>query len=157
MDDERRKRLEETTRYAPSEVEGRILESWLEGRGMWSWGAWHPERDAAFVQHTLSPTRWESYLLDRGGELRPVLPSSGRELHAVDLDLAGPNLGEIERQATADVASPATGRKPLAESRLTRRLFGQILGRIARLAAPRLITTPRRDGDEECVAIRQGE
>ena len=45
----------------------------------------------------------------------------------------------------------------LAESRLTRRLFGQILGRIARLAAPRLITTPRRDGDEECVAIRQGE
>jgi len=43
-----------------------------------------------------------------------VLPSSGRELHAVDLDLAGRNLGEIERQATADVASPAAGRKPLS-------------------------------------------
>src|SRR5439155_8399777 len=54
------------------------LESWLAGPGMWSWGAWHPERDAAFVQHTLSPTRWESYLLDRAGELLPVLPSARR-------------------------------------------------------------------------------
>jgi valyl-tRNA synthetase len=32
VDPERRKRLEETTRYEPSEVEGRILERWLEGR-----------------------------------------------------------------------------------------------------------------------------
>src|SRR5437667_5979904 len=32
MDAERRKRLEATTRYEPSEVEGRILERWLEGR-----------------------------------------------------------------------------------------------------------------------------
>jgi valyl-tRNA synthetase len=36
MDAERRKRLEETTRYDPSEVEGRILEGWLEG------GYFHP-------------------------------------------------------------------------------------------------------------------
>jgi len=36
MDDERRKRLEETTRYEPAEVEGRILERWLEG------GYFHP-------------------------------------------------------------------------------------------------------------------
>ncbi len=36
MDAERRKRLEETTRYEPSEVEGRILERWLEG------GYFHP-------------------------------------------------------------------------------------------------------------------
>jgi valyl-tRNA synthetase len=31
MDEDRRKRLENTTRYEPSEVEGRILEHWLEG------------------------------------------------------------------------------------------------------------------------------
>src|SRR4051794_39351497 len=36
MDDQRKRRLEETTRYDPSEVEGRILESWLEG------GYFHP-------------------------------------------------------------------------------------------------------------------
>src|SRR3954464_11662599 len=41
MDDERRKRLEETTRYAPSEVEGRILESWLEG------GYFHPAAEGS--------------------------------------------------------------------------------------------------------------
>ena len=32
MDEDRRKRLDDTTRYDPSEVEGRILERWLEGR-----------------------------------------------------------------------------------------------------------------------------
>jgi valyl-tRNA synthetase len=31
MEAERRKRLEETTRYEPSEVEGRVLERWLDG------------------------------------------------------------------------------------------------------------------------------
>ncbi len=36
MDAERRKRLEQTTRYEPAEVEGRILERWLEG------GYFHP-------------------------------------------------------------------------------------------------------------------
>jgi valyl-tRNA synthetase len=36
VDAERRKRLEETTRYDPSEVEGRILQSWLDG------GYFHP-------------------------------------------------------------------------------------------------------------------
>ncbi len=36
MDAERRKRLEETTRYEPAEVEGRIFERWLEG------GHFHP-------------------------------------------------------------------------------------------------------------------
>src|SRR5215212_3030699 len=36
MDDQRRKRLEETTRYDPSEVEARILERWLDG------GYFHP-------------------------------------------------------------------------------------------------------------------
>jgi valyl-tRNA synthetase len=36
MDAERRKRLEETTRYEPELVEGRILERWLEG------GYFHP-------------------------------------------------------------------------------------------------------------------
>jgi valyl-tRNA synthetase len=36
LDPERRKRLEETTRYDPSEVEGPILERWLEG------GYFHP-------------------------------------------------------------------------------------------------------------------
>src|SRR3954454_9523661 len=36
MDDQRKRRLEETTRYDPSEVEGRILESCLEG------GYFHP-------------------------------------------------------------------------------------------------------------------
>jgi valyl-tRNA synthetase len=37
MDAERRKRLEETTRYDPGEVEARILDAWLEG------GYFHPE------------------------------------------------------------------------------------------------------------------
>ncbi len=37
MDPERRERLEQTTRYEPSEVEGPILERWLEG------GYFHPE------------------------------------------------------------------------------------------------------------------
>ncbi len=41
MDAERRKRLEETTRYEPSEVEGRILEQWLEG------GYFHPEAEGS--------------------------------------------------------------------------------------------------------------
>jgi valyl-tRNA synthetase len=36
VDAERRKRLEETTRYDPSEVEGRVLQSWLAG------GYFHP-------------------------------------------------------------------------------------------------------------------
>jgi valyl-tRNA synthetase len=36
VDSERRKRLEETTRYDPSEVEGRILQGWLDG------GYFHP-------------------------------------------------------------------------------------------------------------------
>jgi valyl-tRNA synthetase len=36
MDAERRKRLEETTRYEPELVEGRILERWLGG------GYFHP-------------------------------------------------------------------------------------------------------------------
>jgi valyl-tRNA synthetase len=37
MDAERRKRLEDTTRYDPSDAEGRILERWLDG------GYFHPE------------------------------------------------------------------------------------------------------------------
>ena len=36
MDDARRRKLEETTRYVPHEVERRILEAWLEG------GYFHP-------------------------------------------------------------------------------------------------------------------
>src|SRR6266576_3061351 len=41
MDDERRKRLESTTRYDPSEVEGRILERWLDG------GYFHPDAEGS--------------------------------------------------------------------------------------------------------------
>ena len=41
MDAERRKRLEDTTRYDPSEVEARIFRSWLEG------GYFHPSADGA--------------------------------------------------------------------------------------------------------------
>ena len=41
MDDERRKRLEDTTRYDPSEVEGRILERWLDG------GYFHPDAEGS--------------------------------------------------------------------------------------------------------------
>ena len=41
MDDERRKRLEDTTRYDPSEVEGRILERWLDG------GYFHPAAEGS--------------------------------------------------------------------------------------------------------------
>jgi valyl-tRNA synthetase len=41
MDAERRRRLEETTRYEPSEVEGRILERWLEG------GYFHPPAEGS--------------------------------------------------------------------------------------------------------------
>ncbi len=37
MDAERRRKLEETTRYDPSEVEARVLEGWLEG------GYFHPD------------------------------------------------------------------------------------------------------------------
>ena len=37
MDDERRKRLEETTRYDPGQAEARVLEAWLDG------GYFHPE------------------------------------------------------------------------------------------------------------------
>src|SRR5437763_15773745 len=41
MDAERRKRLERTTRYGPSEVEGRVLERWLEG------GYFHPPAEGS--------------------------------------------------------------------------------------------------------------
>ena len=41
MDDQRRTRLEETTRYDPSEVEGRILERWLDG------GYFHPDAEGS--------------------------------------------------------------------------------------------------------------
>src|SRR6476661_4974266 len=41
MDVERRKRLEDTTRYEPSEVEGRILERWLDG------GYFHPDAEGS--------------------------------------------------------------------------------------------------------------
>jgi valyl-tRNA synthetase len=41
MDDARRTRLEETTRYDPAEVEGRILERWLEG------GYFHPPAEGS--------------------------------------------------------------------------------------------------------------
>ena len=37
MDAERRKRLEQTTRYVPAEVEGRVFASWMDG------GYFHPE------------------------------------------------------------------------------------------------------------------
>ncbi|MFL5896841.1 MAG: valine--tRNA ligase [Solirubrobacterales bacterium] len=39
MDEARRKKLEETTRYDPSEVEGRIFREWMEG------GYFHPEAE----------------------------------------------------------------------------------------------------------------
>ena len=45
MEAERRKRLEQTTRYDPSEVEGRILERWLEG------GYFHPPAEGTSVQN----------------------------------------------------------------------------------------------------------
>ena len=38
MDDERRRKLEGTTRYDPAEVEQRVLEGWLSG------GYFHPPR-----------------------------------------------------------------------------------------------------------------
>src|SRR5947208_9902566 len=41
MDPERRKRLEETTRYDPAEVEGRVLQAWLEG------GYFHPPAEGS--------------------------------------------------------------------------------------------------------------
>ena len=41
MDGQRRKRLEDTTRYDPTEVEGRILGRWLEG------GYFHPEAEGS--------------------------------------------------------------------------------------------------------------
>src|SRR5947207_8745618 len=41
MDDARRTRLQETTRYDPSEVEGRILERWLDG------GYFHPPAEGS--------------------------------------------------------------------------------------------------------------
>src|SRR3954452_11016401 len=45
MDADRRERLENTTRYDPSEVEGRILESWLEGR------YFHPAAEGSPDEH----------------------------------------------------------------------------------------------------------
>ena len=45
MDTERRKRLEETTRYEPSKVEERILERWLEG------GYFHPPAEGTPEEH----------------------------------------------------------------------------------------------------------
>src|SRR6266516_6606082 len=45
MDAERRKRLEETTRYEPSKVEERILERWLEG------GYFHPPAEGTPEEH----------------------------------------------------------------------------------------------------------
>ncbi len=45
MDAERRARLEATTRYEPSEVEGRILERWLEG------GYFHPPAEGTADQN----------------------------------------------------------------------------------------------------------
>jgi valyl-tRNA synthetase len=45
MDDDRRKRLEETTRYDPSEVEGRILGRWLEGE------YFHPAAEGSPVEN----------------------------------------------------------------------------------------------------------
>src|SRR3954453_16046276 len=41
MDEGRRKTLEKTTRYDPSETEGRILERWLEG------GYFHPPAEGS--------------------------------------------------------------------------------------------------------------
>ena len=45
MDAERRARLEATTRYEPSEVEGRILERWLEG------GYFHPPAEGTAAEN----------------------------------------------------------------------------------------------------------
>jgi valyl-tRNA synthetase len=41
MDEQRQKRLEDTTRYEPAETEGRILERWLEG------GYFHPDAEGS--------------------------------------------------------------------------------------------------------------
>ena len=45
MDAARRKKLEETTRYDPSEVEGRIFSEWIEG------GYFHPEAEGTAAEN----------------------------------------------------------------------------------------------------------
>ncbi len=54
------------------------LEDWLRPEGMWHWSSWRPDGALASVQHVLSPTRTEGYLLEPGGRLTRVLPAARR-------------------------------------------------------------------------------
>jgi dienelactone hydrolase len=65
------------------------LEPWLERSGMWRWSAWNPDGSAAAVEHVLSPTRSESYVLRPGGEPVRLLAGARRVSEAA---WAGPRL-----------------------------------------------------------------
>ena len=54
------------------------LEDWLRPEGMWRWSSWRPDGAVAGVQHVLSPTRIEGYLLEPAGHQTRVLPAARR-------------------------------------------------------------------------------
>ncbi|HEX6547407.1 MAG TPA: prolyl oligopeptidase family serine peptidase [Candidatus Dormibacteraeota bacterium] len=60
------------------DLESGDIETWAECPGMWRWAAWSPDGERALVEHVISPTRVETYLLARGGDLQPVLPEARR-------------------------------------------------------------------------------
>ncbi len=54
------------------------MQDWHRPRGFWRWQAWHPNGTQAAISHSVSPTRLETYLLERGGELQRILPEARR-------------------------------------------------------------------------------
>jgi pimeloyl-ACP methyl ester carboxylesterase len=58
------------------------LTPWVEPGGFWEWGAWSPDGDRAIVVKIMG-TPTEAYVLDRAGNMTPVLPGAVR-VHPVD-------------------------------------------------------------------------
>ena len=83
-------------------------QDWLRREGVWRWLAWHPDGKLAAVQHVSSPTRTETFLIERGAEPCRLFPAARRtgdvvwtaagSLYAVT-DLESEFLGLVELDA----------------------------------------------------------
>ena len=96
------------------------IERWLDRGGSWSWLAWSPDGATAAVVEDV-PTRSRhnrAYLLDRGGELRQLLPDA---VLVTDVTWAGDRLlalTDLDREFVGLVELDAAGA-------LTRRLIDE--------------------------------
>src|SRR5213083_743582 len=125
MDAERRARLEATTRYDPSEVEGRIRERWLEG------GYFHPRAEGtAGENYSIAiPPPNVTGALHMGhalnGTVQDTLIRLNRMRGRNTLWVLGTDHAGIATQAVVEkeLASQGTSREELGRERFTERVW----------------------------------